>query len=329
MESLLFALNAVAPIILMVAIGYLLKRVGFINASFAQTANKLVFRLFLPAMMFLNVYKMENIRGIDLTYIVYVLVALVVIFLAALPIVLVGTNKTERRGVLLQSSFRSNYALIGIPLAQSLCGEEGVMIATLLSAVTIPLLNILAVISLSVFRKDGGRASVKKILLEIIRNPLIQGVAAGVAALGVRVLFEQFGCTFRLSDITPVYTVLGYLSGMATPMALLVLGAQFEFSAVPSLKKEILIGVLMRNAVVPILGLGAAYLLFFPSHFTGAHFAAFVAMFTTPVAVSSVPMAQEMNSDVALAGQLVVWTTLFSALTVFLSAFLLKAVGVF
>ncbi len=329
MESFIFAINAVAPIIFMVAIGYLLKRIGFINASFAQMANKLVFRLFLPAMMFLNVYKMESIGGIDLTYIAYVLVALLVIFLAAVPVVLIGTNRVERRGVLLQSSFRSNYALIGIPLAQSLCGEEGVMIATLLSAVTIPLLNILAVISLSVFRKDGGRASVRKILLEIARNPLIQGVVAGVAALGVRALFEQFGVTFRLSDVTPVYKVLEYLSGMATPMALLVLGAQFEFSAISSLRKEILIGVFMRNVVVPILGLGAAYLLFFPSYFNGAHFAAFVAMFTTPVAVSSVPMAQEMNSDVALAGQLVVWTTLFSAITVFLSAFLLKAVGVF
>ena len=84
----------------------------------------------------------------------------------------------------------------------------------------------------------------------------------------------------------------------------------------------------MRTVVVPLLGLGTAYL-FFRNIFGGAQFAAFVAVFATPVAVSSVPMTQEMDGDVILAGQLVVWTTLASAVSVFLVSFLLKAVGVF
>lgn len=203
------------------------------------------------------------------------------------------------------------------------------MIATLLSAVIIPLLNILAVISLSLFKEEHGKVSVKKILLEIIKNPLILGVMAGLVVLGLRALFVNAGISFRLSDLTPVYTVLGYLSSMATPLSLLVLGAQFEFSAIKALRREILAGVLLRTVIVPVIGLGIAYLFFFPSHFYGAHFAAFVAMFATPVAVSSVPMTQEMNSDAILAGQLVVWTTIASAFSVFLAAFLLKLGGVF
>ena len=83
-----------------------------------------------------------------------------------------------------------------------------------------------------------------------------------------------------------------------------------------------------RPADMPLLGVGVAYL-FFSAQFNGAHFASFVAMFATPVAVSSVPMAQEMNSDATLAGQLVVWTTIASAFSVFLAAFLLKLGGVF
>ncbi|MBQ8311063.1 MAG: AEC family transporter [Clostridia bacterium] len=329
MESLIFAINAVAPIIIMVAIGYILKRIGFLNDTFARMGNKLVFRALLPSMLFLNVYKIDDIGGIGFGYIGYVLVALLVIFLISVPLVIVVTKKPERRGVLLQVAFRSNYALIGIPLAQSLSGDEGVMIATLLSAVTIPLLNVLAVISLSVFREGGGKPSLKKILLEIVKNPLILGVLTGLVVLGIRSIFVQTGISFRLTDVTPVYSVLNYLSGMATPMSLLVLGAQFEFSAVASMKKEIIFGTLMRTVFVPIVGLGAAYLFFFPTYFHGGHFAAFIAMFATPVAVSSVPMAQEMNSDAILAGQLVVWTTLVSALTVFLSAFLLRLAGVF
>ena len=115
---------------------------------------------------------------------------------------------------------------------------------------------------------------------------------------------------------------------LALLMALLMLGVQFEFSAVKTLRREILFGVLARAVAVPLLGLGCAYF-FFRGRFGGAEFAAFVALFSTPVAVSSVPMAQEMGADHTLAGQLVVWTTLLSAVSVFAASFLLKLAGIF
>ena len=200
--------------------------------------------------------------------------------------------------------------------------------ATLLSVVTIPMLTILAVISLSLFREDGGKPNIKKILLDIVKNPLILSVLAGLAALGVRALFVRWGVDFRLDQVVPVYKTLGYLKALATPLALLSLGAQFEFSAVASLRREIIFGTLARAVFVPLFGIGVAYL-FFRWAFTGAHFAAFVAVFTTPVAVSSLPMAQEMKADAVLAGQLIVWTTLVSGATLFLAAFLLRLAGIF
>ena len=327
MNSFLFALGAVAPIILMVAIGYLIKKIKLANADTAKTLNRLVFRVFLPCMLFLNVYKIDSIEDIDLGYVAYALIVLLVIFALAIPCVMLVTKQGARRGVLLQAVFRSNYALIGIPLAQSLFGDEGLAIATLLSAAAIPMFNILAVISLSVF-SDEQRVNVKKILLGIIKNPLILSVLAGVGALGIRLLFVRAGISFRLADIKPVYTVLGYLSNLATPLALLVLGIQFEFSAVKEMKREIVFGTLARTVIAPTLAIGVAYVMF-REQFDGAHFAAFVAMFATPVAVSSVPMAQEMKGDAALAGQLVVWTTLASALSVFIASWLLKLAGVF
>ena len=328
MEALLFAINAVAPIIMMVAIGYILKRIGFMSESFSKAANKLVFRCFLPAMLFLNVYKVNDIANIDLGYIVYVVVALLVIFAISVPLVLSVSKRPGARGALLQAVFRSNYALIGIPLASALFGEEGVIVATLLSAVTIPMLNVLAVISLAVFRESGEKPSIKKIVLEIVKNPLILSVLSGVAVLGVRALFVHFGISFRLTQITPVYTVLNYLSSVATPLSLLVLGAQFEFSAVSSLKREILWGTLIRTVIVPSMTIGCAYFLL-RERFTAAHFAVFVSLFATPVAVPSVPMVQEMGGDVTLAGQLVVWSTLACAVTVFLFTFLLRLGGAF
>jgi predicted permease len=264
----------------------------------------------------------------DFGFVIYAVIIILAVFLVMLPVTVLFCKRKSSRGALLQASFRSNYALIGLPLAQSLFGTEGVIVATLLSAVTIPLYNVLAVISLSVFKNDGSKISVKGILLGIVKNPLILSVLSGLIALGIRGVFVNCGIDFRLTDIKPIYTVLGYLSGLATPLALLVLGAQFEFSAVAALKREIILGTMVRIFIVPLFGVGIAYL-FLRNSFGGAHFAAFVALFATPVAVSSVPMAQEMDADAILAGQLVVWTTLFSTLSVFTASFLLRMAGIF
>lgn len=326
MESFLFAVNAVLPIVLIVALGYFLKRLRFFGEGFPKNLNKLVFRVLLPSMLFLNVYKIESFAGIGFGYILFVAIATLSIFALAIPYALLMTKKREQRGVLWQGSFRSNYALIGIPLATSLYGEMGSIVASVLSAVYVPLLNVLAVICLTVFGNGEGKVSVKKILLGILKNPLIESIALGGVALGIRAILVKYGIDFRLSDVKPIYSVLEQLSRTATPMALIALGAQFEFSAVAALKKQIVCATLVRTVIVPAITLSIAYAM---GCFNGAHFAAFVAVFATPISISSVPMVQEMGSDTQLAGQLVVWTTITSGISIFLISFLLKAVGVF
>ncbi len=328
LDSLIFAVNAVMPIVAMVVIGYLLKKKGFIDEKFAKQANKLVFRLFLPVMLFSNVYKVEDFSEIEYGYIIFTVIASLAVFLFAFPISFFATKKNERRGVMLQAAFRSNYALIGIPLAGSLFGEQGELVASLLSLVSVPLINILAVISLTVFNKEGKKATLGGVLLGIVKNPLIQSIALGILAVILREALGGAGIRLDIRDMTPVWKVMGYLSGLATPLALLALGGQFEFSALPGMKKEIVTGVIIRVFVVPSVVLTTAYLLFGNS-FGGAEFAALVAMFATPNAVSTVPMTQEMGGDASLAGQLVVWTTLFSTFTIFMAAFLLRLAGIF
>lgn len=327
MDSLIYALSAVAPIVLMVVIGYGLKRIGMMNESFARAGNKLVFRVFMPVMLFLNIYRIENLAEMSFGFVVYVVIALLVIFFLAIPASILVAGKKNRRGVLVQASFRSGYSLIGIPLAESLYGTEGAIAASLLSAAAIPLFNVLAVISLSALGNENGeKPKISKIVLDIIKNPLIIGIAAGLVALGIRAFFGHIGFGFRLSSITPVMTVLQYVANLAIPLALLVLGAQFEFSAVSSLKREIIFGTVVRTVIVPLFAIGIAFI-FFRDSFEKAHFATFVSMFATPVAVPSVPMVQEMDGDVTLAGQLVVWSTLAAAVSVFLASFLLRLGG--
>lgn len=326
MESFIFALNAVLPIVFLAVLGYCLKKIKLFDENFIKTANKVVFKVLLPVMLFNNVYKIENLEKVELGYVLYSVLAIVAVFAAAVITSGFVTDENAKRGALIQGIFRSNYALIGIPVAGSLFGEEGVITASVLSAFAIPVFNILAVGALSSFGK--GKFSLKSILPDIIKNPLILGVCAGFCALLIRGFFAENEIAFRLYDIKPIADFAGYLSSMATPLALIVLGGQFEFSAVAKLKKEIIFGTAMRCFAVPLFCIGAAYI-FFKDVFSGAQFAAITSLFAAPVAVSSVPMAQEMGADAKLAGQLVVWTTVFSAFSVFAASFVLKSLGVF
>ena len=327
MSDLLFTLNAVLPIIMLVALGYGLKRMKFITAGGAKEMNKLVFRIFLPSMLFMNIYGIKSISEIKFGYVFYVCLIVLLIFFAGLLSFGFITKDRKRIGALMQAAFRSNYALIGIPLATAVFGNEGGAYATLLSAFSIPLFNILAVIALSIYGSENSESvSIKKISLGIVKNPLIVSIAVGGAVLAVRALFVRWGIEFRLSDITPLYKILDQLAAVATPLALIVLGSNFEFSSIPGMKKEIIAGTLARCVVTPLLGVGLALIL---GIFENVHFAVFVAVFGTSMAVSSVPMAQEMDSDSELTGQLVVWTTIISAFTLFVFIYILRVLGVF
>lgn len=323
MNDFLFSINAIAPIVMTVLIGYLIKRLGLLPKSTAQQMNKVVFRVLLPVMLMLNIYKIELGMKIEVSYILYGVLFLLALFAVLLyPVCRIAPR--AQRGVLLQCIFRSNYALIGIPIAIALCDERGAIYATVMGAVMIPIFNILAVFCLAIF--SDKKADYRSVLFGILKNPLILGVALGGILLLIRMLFVKAGISFRLTDITPVYKVLSDLSAISTPVALLCLGANFEFSAIASLKKQIILGVGLRNVLVPILGLGGALLL---GCFTDAHFAVFIALFATPLAVSTVPMAQEMDGDHELAGQILVFSTIFSAFSIFFSTYILRLIGIF
>lgn len=326
------ALNAVAPIVLMIALGYFLRQKGMLGEGFLKNGNKLVFKLCLPSMLFVNIYSIESLADIHWDIVLYGSAALCLIFLLGLGIALMTTPVPKRRGVVLQCSFRSNFAIIGLPLAAALGGGQGEIAAAVMSSATVPLMNILAVVALSLFVQENGKISAKKILLDIVKNPLIQGVALGMLCLVLR--WAQTAIwgevIFSLDRQTKfVYTVLTWLKNITTPLALLVLGGQFVFSAVKELKREIIVSTACRLILAPAIGITGAYL----ASRLGlvacgpAEYPALVALFASPVAVSSAIMASEMKNDEQLATQLVVWTTLFSALTIFAIVCILMACG--
>lgn len=334
LQIFMTALNAVVPIILLILLGYLLRQKQFLSDNFLQVGNKLVFKIMLPTMLFINIYHIESLSGIRWDVAIYALAAILLIFCLSLVTAVLVTPVAQRRGVILQCCFRSNFVIIGLPLAASLGGQEAEAMAAVLSAVSIPLFNVLAVISLSVFvnRKESFLQSAKHIIHDIVTNPLIIAVALGMACLGIRwVQRAIFGdVVFRLDTQTAFFfDALNTLKSGTTALALIILGGQFVFSAVRELKKEIFAATLWRVVLSPIVGVGGAILLTKLDilHCTGADYPALIALFGSPVAVSSAIMAKGMGNDEQLATQLVVWTTIFSGITVFLTVCILMAAG--
>ncbi len=332
-DAFLFAANAVLPIILLIVLGYILKRIGMLSKEFLDVGNKFTFRVLLPALLYYNVYGIGSLREINIAFVLYGIVSVLVIFFLAIAVTCAFTKENAKRGALIQAMFRSNYAIIGLPLATSLFGDKGAAAAGVMSAFCVPLFNMLGVVTLTIFNSNDTKEkiNIKKILSGIIKNPLIVATLLGIATLGVRELFVYQGISFRLRDVQVLYKSLENVKSICTPFALIVLGGRFEFSAVSKLWKEIAFGTVMRTVTVPVFGLLAAYLLrdMVTPGFGGEHFATFIGVFATPVAVSSAIMAREMGADDELAGQLVVWTSIVSTVTIFVYVTLLRAVGIF
>ena len=339
--------NAVVPIILLILLGYALKRIKFLSGDFLKIGNKMVFNILLPCMLFINIYdSLDSFASIRWSVVLYAVIVICVIFGIGLVAAILSTKKSERRGVILQCAFRSNFAIIGLALVERLGGDTS--LAGIVSAFSIPIFNILAVISLTVFvqKKEediqleiGTEQTVKKgseiktILLNIVKNPLIIGVAAGLVFVAIREI-ERAICGGELpftlkNNLKFLYIAVSDLKLIASPLALIILGGQFEFSAVKGMTKEIVVGTVLRVIVMPLLGIGGAVLISQTSliDFGAEVYPTLIALFGTPVAVSSAIMAGAMKNDEQLATQLVVWTSISSIFTIFLMVFLLMTFG--
>lgn len=329
MDTLFFAFNAILPIILLIFLGYFLKRRAFLEEEWFRQANKFTFKIALPLLLFVNVYSIESFSSINWSIVIYSELALMIAFFLGILLVKLTIPDKRQKGVILQCVFRSNFSIIGLPIAASLGGSKAESIAAVLSAFSIPTFNILAILALTMFQEqeNGKKTSPKEIAVKIAKNPLILGVVCGLICLCIRSILPvhaQKTAVFTLKDNLPfLYTSINNVAKIASPLSLIILGGLFNFSAVKEMKKQIMIGTLTRVLIVPFFAIGGAALLQYPTEV----FPALLALFGSPVAVSSAIMAQEMDNDGVLAGQLVVWTSIFSIFTLFFFILALKNLG--
>ena len=328
-----FSCNAVVPILLLALLGWVLQKLRFADDDFFKTANRLVFRVFLPILLYCNIYEIDSLRQVNWAAVGYS--AAVVLLLYAIGVLLAKLLIPVRlqKGPFIQCVYRSNCAIVGIPLAEALGGAQAVAFTAVATAVTIPLFNTLAVLCLSHYA-DTEKPPIRQTLLRTVKNPLIIGVTLGIVTVGVRMLLPKNDAgeaVFLLSRDCPfLFSALTTAAKAATPLALVVLGARFDFSAVRALRKQISIAVFMRLVFAPALAIGGAVLLsqFGVLPFSEVEYPALVAIFASPIAVSSSVMVSEIGGDDQYGAQLVVWTSVLSVFTVFLTVFLMRSFAI-
>lgn len=310
MSNLVLSFTVVLPIFLELLLGYFLRVIGIFDFQTLRTLNKSVFRVFLPVLIFYNVYNSEIADVFNPKLIVFSVSAILAVFIISLVIVPLIEKDNKKRGVLIQGIFRSNFVIFGIPLSTSLFSSDISGTTAVLVAVIIPLFNFLAVVALELFR--GGKPNLRNIVVGIVTNPLIIA-----SAIGFAVLFS--GITFP----SVILKTIKEVSSVATPLALIALGGSIDFKTVKGNLRSIAIGVIGKLIVTPTLILGAAILL----GFRDAEMAILLSLAASPVAVSSYTMAQQMGGDDDLAAQLQMFGTALCVITVFLWIFVLKQLG--
>ena len=334
MHILETAINAVVPVVLIVLLGYCLKERGFLSREFIKVGSKVSFRVAMPIMLFVNVYNIESFDVIQWGVVLYSMAAILVIFVLGLITVIFTSDDPRRKGAVLQATFRSNNAIVGLSLASVLGGPEAVAVAAVVSAFTLPIMNIFAVIALTIYLNDDGKKKIDilGILKKIAKNPLIIAIVLGMICLLIRGLqVKYFGeVVFALNKQGKfLYNALSNLKSMASPYALLILGGQFDFASSKGMMKEIVVGTAWRVVIAPLIVIGGAALLSILGvlNFGVNEFPALIGVFGTPAAVSSAIMAGEMGNDEQLATQLVVWSSVASIFTMFLTVCILMATG--
>lgn len=304
--------NAVLPMCLVMALGYGTRRLGWIRREEISAINKIAFRIFLPCLLYYNVYCSDLSGSFDPLLMAYAVGGVLLTFGLSLGYTLLTEKLPERRGVMIQGMFRSNYVIMGIPVATALLGADQLGTVSILIAVVVPLFNMLSVVVLEVFR--GQKPKPLHILGQIAKNPLVIGSVLGILTLAAGI---------RLPHI--LEQTIQNISAIASPLQLFLLGAFFQFSGLKTYRRELVTVSAAKLIVAPGLFLGLGALL----GFRDVAFVSLIGVFASPTAVNSFTMAQQMGGDAELAGDIVVTTSAVSILTMFLWIFLFKSLGVF
>lgn len=312
MEVFWFSFNATVPLFVVAGVGYFLKRVGILSAELAGPLNALCFKVLIPCSLFRTAMTATLSPGYG-KLAVFMLSTLTAAILVMCWLVPKRAPSRRQAAAVIQGAFRSNLALLCLPLALNLCGDVIAPPMVVVLAVMIPALNIAAVLLLSSFSEtDGRRPKPGKVMRDLASNPLILSTLLGLAAAAV-----------RLELPTVIYKPISDLAASAVPLSMLVMGAQFNFGSFVRNRGLIALSAGLKLVVMPLTFTLLAIALGFDSLMVCVVYLAYA----VPCASSSVPMTAAMGGDSALAGEILLAETALAGPTLFIGVCILRAVG--
>ena len=314
MENFIYSINVTMPIFLVMVIGYILKQIGMLNDNFVTVANKFNFKVTLPFMLFKDIAGVDIKAVFDIKYVLFCAIVSTICFWVVWGTAKLLVRDKTIRGAFVQSSFRGSAAVMGLAFIQNIYGSSAMGPLMIVSAV--PLYNIFSVIVLTFEANDSTgidkKAKIRQAGINICKNPIILSILAGliVGLLGI-----QFP--------TLVNKTVSNVAQMATPLALITIGAGFEGRKALAKIAPTMAASMIKLVLQPLVFLPVAAWM----GFSGEKMIAILIMLASPTTPSCYIMAKSMNNDEVLTASVIVTTTLMSAFTLTGWIFLLKTLG--
>lgn len=312
LHNLIIVFEAVAPMFMTLAVGYGVKKAKMLDEYCIKHINKMLFNTLFPLIVIQNLYGASVKEALDIKLIIYSISMGLALWILTIPIAMTIEKDNATRGAIIQAINRSNFMVIGFPIVKSICGNESVAAASLTIVGMLLVNNIMSVVVLEVFR--GGRPNGMHLLKEILTNPIIIATVVGIVLMAGDI---------KLPVV--VEKVVNSLGGIATPMALIIMGASLDFKNIGKRGKNIFICVVGKLIVVPGIVTSIGALL----GFRGVPFVTLLAFFAASPTTTSYTMADQMDSDSDLARDSLVFSTLFVTFTMFCWIFIYKMLGMF
>lgn len=314
LENFIYSINVTIPIFLVMVLGYFLRRRGMLNENFVNVANKFNFDVTLPFMVFRDIAAVDIRSVFDLKYVLFCAIASSVCFWVVWGLAKLFIKDKSLIGAFVQASFRSSAAVMGLAFISNLYGPSAMGPLMIIGAV--PLYNIYSVLVLTFEAEDDGRGrdtgKLKEACVNILKNPIIISIVLGLIVSLCKLNFPVL-----------VDNTIDNVAKMATPLALITLGAGFEGREALAKMKPTL-----WAAFIKLIGQAAIFIpIAIALGFTGEKLIAIMVMLAAPATPSCYIMAKNMKNDGALTASIIVTTTLLAAFTLTGWIFILRSMG--
>ncbi len=310
MKDLLLAANVVLPLLVYMAAGSFIRKMSIFSLENFKALNHMVFCVFMPLTLFFNIYEADVGEVVKPGIFIFTFSFILLAFMSAWIIFTHTIKEQADAASMIQGIYRSNYVLMGNVIAGSLCGDTGLALVAALAVMVVPLFNILAVVLFEIKRDKS--VNFLHIMKNIFKNPLVDaGILGGLCKV------------FHIALPFFLQQPLATLGDAATPLALVTLGGILSMGSIVRHRKYLVIAVAARLVVVPFVVLSVAV----AAGYRGNELVAVFAVFASPAAVSSAPMAQSMGGNGELAGEIVALTSVFCLATIFFFVFSLSRMG--